>query len=131
LAILLFAAISLLSLSSLEIDAVLQSKAVGTWSRIRCFVADYGPFVLLAACASLLLAYRPFEQAFAQFRSGATPIPAQGQMMLLLYSLHSASPTNLGSGEFNLFWWWLITLSLSALALFILLRPLWRRRTAT
>jgi len=126
LAILLFAAISFLSLSSLEIDAVLQSKTVGMWSRIRCFVADYGPLVLLAACASLLLAYRPFEQAFAQFRSGATPVPTQGQMMLLLYSLHFASPTNLGSA----FWWWMITLSLSALAMFILFRPLWKRRAA-
>ena len=129
LAILFFASVSVISLFFLELRAVLPARTPRTRIYLRSFVADYGPWLLLTACVSLLVAYHPFEQAFVQFRSEPVPTFSEGQFMLLLFSLRMTSPTDLGAGNTYLLWW-VITLGLSALALFILFRPLWKRRAA-
>ncbi len=127
LALLLFAIASALSLVVLEIAARFPKGKFGPAHRILSFTADYGPIVLLLASASFFLGYRPFAHAFAGFRSGELPLTNQAGLLFLLDSLRLTSPSQFGAGEtYRL--WWTITLLLSGLALFPLIRPFFKRR---
>jgi len=129
LALLFLGPISALSLVVLEIAVSFPRANLGLLRGWTCFVVDYAPFVLLATSVTLLLFYRPFVHAFDTFRSGDLALTSQGGFVFLLYSLRFASPMNFEVGV-SPFFWLLMTIALSCLALFILLRPFWKRRAA-
>jgi hypothetical protein len=114
------------ALAFLEISAWLPRIRKRFLTRIACLSADYAPLLMLAAAVGLLWTFRPFAQAAAQFRSGAGPFVDDRFFAGVYYQLQSAffdQPFFLLTG----YTWWIVTIALSATAIFIIVRGFTRR----
>jgi hypothetical protein len=124
------ALLSLAGIVFLEFSALFPPKRGRLANRLACFAADYGSILLPLACVALLLSFRPFAAAFEQYRNGTGPIADQRHFTEVFFSLWEVPPNWLHVDQ-SYFGWWVATIALTAVAVFILLRGLIRdKRTA-
>ncbi len=102
-----------------------------TWRKVSCWLADYGPATLLAASVAFLLSFLPFERAFAEYRASNYSLPNQERLMESVWGLLEI-PQSVTGVNAAVSIWTFVTVALSALLLFVLVRSLYKiRRTVT
>jgi len=128
--VILFAFAMVLTYLILELRPSFSPRRRAIWQRALCRTADFGPASLLFLCAVFLLSYLPFARLFAGYRAQeATSATFRGLISTLwdLVQLRSSLDFLFG-GALK---WWVFTIALSLLAIFVVARGLYRSRPAT
>jgi hypothetical protein len=120
---------ALAGVSMLELWPSRTQEAQPIWRKVPCWLADYGPATLLVASVAFLLSFLPFERAFAEYRASNYSLPNQGRLMESMWGLLEV-PRYLTGVNFAVSVWTIVTVALSTLLLFVLVRVFYRvRRT--
>ena len=118
---------ALAGVSMLELWPSRTQDAQPIWRKVSCCLADYGPATLLVASVAFLISFLPFERAFAEYRASNYSLPNQEQLMESMWGLLEI-PRYLTGGSFQVSVWTFVTIALSALLLFVLVRGFYRMR---
>jgi hypothetical protein len=106
-------------------------KAQPTWRKLTCWLADCGPTTLLVASVAFLVSFLPFGRAFAEYRASNYSLPSQERFMESMWGFLEI-PRFVTGVNAAVSIWTFVTVALSALLLFVLVRGLYRiRRTVT
>jgi hypothetical protein len=98
-----------------------------SWRRAACLAADYAPSVLLIGCGAFLLSFLPIHRAFEEYRASNYSLPNDEQLMGSMWGLLEI-PRYLTGVNFAVSVWTIVTVALSALLLFVLVRGFYRMR---
>ena len=105
-------------------------KAKTIWRKVLCWMADYGPAALLVGSVGFLISFLPFQRAFEQYRALSNGIPNEKRLMDAMWGF-SEIPDYMTGANGSVSTWTAITVALSALLVFVLVRRFYRmRRTA-
>ena len=88
-------------------------------------MADYAPATLLVSSSAFLVSFLPYARIFAEYRTSTRPLSEEHQMVEALWGL-GAIPVRVLSSSYEVSFWLAVTLALSALAIFIVARGLYR-----
>src|SRR5580704_17026878 len=100
-------------------------NATTIWRRALCFVADYAPATFLVASAAFLMSFLPFQHAFAEYRSSSYVLANHEHLMEALGYLNGIPDYVMGVNARVLIWAFL-TIALTALLLFVLVKEIFR-----
>jgi len=114
-----FAALAGMLLLELWPARIRNAKTI--WRRALCWIADYAPATLLVACAAFLMSFLPFQHAFAEYRSSSYVLANQERLMEALVDLHGIPDYVMGVNAHVLIWAF-VTIALTALLLYVLVR---------
>ena len=96
--------------------------------RKACFwAADFAPACFLAACGTFLLAYLPYQFLLAEYRASNFQMRDQEKVMDAIWGL-LAFPQGLLGVNAAVAFWMILTVSLTALLLFLIARWLYRMK---
>jgi tetratricopeptide (TPR) repeat protein len=123
-----FAALAGILLLELWPSRIRNAKTL--WRRALCRIADYAPATLLVASAAFLMSFLPFQHAFAAYRSSSYVLANQERLIEALSDLNGVPDYVLGVNA-RVSIWAFVTIGLTALLLFILVRGIYRTRRAT
>jgi len=99
------------------------------WRRGACLAADYAPAVLLVACGAFLVSFLPFQRAFEEYRAANYSLLNEEGLIDPMWGLLEI-PRYLRGVNFAVSVWTIVTIALSALLLFVLVRGFyWMRGT--
>jgi hypothetical protein len=118
---------ALAGISMLELWPSRTQDAPPIWRKVPCWLADYGPATLLVASVAFLMSFLPFERAFAEYRASNYSLPNQERLMESMWGPLEI-PRYLTGGSFAVSVWTFVTIALSALLLFVLVRGFYRMR---
>jgi hypothetical protein len=105
-------------------------KAHAIWRKAACRMADYGPAALLVGSVGFLISFLPFQHAFEEYRALSNGLPNQERLTDAMWGLLEI-PEYMTGANASVSTWTIITIALTALLLFVLVRGLFRtRRTA-
>jgi hypothetical protein len=96
-----------------------------SWRRAACLVADCAPAVLLVACGGFLFSFLPFQRAFDEYRSSNYSLLNDERMIDSMWSLMEV-PQSVTGVNAAVSIWTSVTIALSALLLFVLVRGFYR-----
>ncbi len=97
------------------------------WRRVACWVVDYGPATLLVACGAFLVSFLPFQSAFQEYRSSSFRLGDEQVLTDAMGSLLTI-PEYVVGVDASVELWSFVTIALSALLLFVLVRGFYRTR---
>lgn len=125
-----FALSSLAGILLLELlpDSRLKQQAI--LRKMSCWAADYAPAALLAASGAFILSFLPYQRAIAEYRASNFRVIDQERLMDALWSLISFPEALLGV-DAAVATWASVTIALSALLFFVLVRAYYRTKRAT
>jgi hypothetical protein len=105
-------------------------NATTIWRRAVCWAADYAPATLLVACGAFLVSFLPFQSAFEKYRTSSFLLGDEQVLTDAMWSLFEIPEHVVGvDGAVEI--WSFVTIVLSVLLLFVLVRGFYRtRRTA-
>jgi hypothetical protein len=119
-----------LAIVFLELSLLFPWMREGTIRRLFCFVADYGPGLVLLAVAAFLFSFRPFALAMQRYRASASS-SAERLFSSELQALAARNPFLFLTGPGAQWAFWLVcTIVLAAIAVVILVGSLLRYRAA-
>jgi hypothetical protein len=98
-----------------------------SWRRAACLVVDYAPSVLLIGCGAFLLSFLPIHHAFEEYRASNYSLPNDERLMDSMWGLLEI-PRYLTGVNFAVSGWTIVTITLSALLLLVLVRGFYRMR---
>ena len=105
-------------------------NAHAIWWRAICLTSDYAPIILLASCGAFLISFLPFQHAFEEYRASSYSLLNEERVMESMWGLLEI-PQSVTGVNFAVSIWTFVTIALSALLLFVLVRGFYRtRRTA-
>jgi hypothetical protein len=113
----------------LEVQPSKRLKQQAILRRLSCWAADYAPVFFLAACAVFLVSFLPYQRALAEYRASNYTVVDQQRLMDALWSLISFPEYALGV-DASVAFWATVTIALSALLLFVLVRAFYRTKRA-
>jgi hypothetical protein len=122
-----FAALAGILLLELWPSRIRNAKTI--WRRALCWIADYAPATLLVASAAFLMSFLPFQHAFAEYRSSSYVLANHERLMEALGDLNGIPDYVMGVNARVLIWAF-VTIALTALFLFVLVRGIFRARRA-
>jgi tetratricopeptide (TPR) repeat protein len=99
------------------------------WRRALCSIADYAPVTLLVAIAAFLMSFLPFQRAFAEYRSSSYVLANHEHLMEALGDLNGIPDYLMGVNARVLIWAF-VSIALTALLLFVLVKEILRARHA-
>jgi len=99
------------------------------WRRVPCWLADYGPATLLVTDVAFLISFLPFQHAFAEYRASNYLLPNEERLMDALWGLLEI-PEYVTGVYAAVSIWTFVTVALTALLLFVLVRGFYRTRRA-
>ena len=105
------------------------SRRRAVWQRVVCRTADFAPASLLILCAVFILSYLPFARLFAGYRAHEGTNATFRQLAFTFMQLVQFRSSLQFFFEGTLFWW-IFTAALSLLAIFVIVRGLYRARPA-
>lgn len=123
--VLLLAGVTALSLLGLEVSSAFGWQKRGVGRRLACRLADYGPTTLLLASMLFLLSFRPFATALAEYRSTNSSNLESGFFWQLMPLANMYPVSYLHEPYVK---WLLLTVSLSAVAVVLVLRGIVKGR---
>jgi hypothetical protein len=97
------------------------------WRRAASLVADYAPTVVLIACSAFLESFLPFQRAIAEYRASNPVLPNEERLMDAMRGLFQI-PQYVTGVNASASTWTFVTVALSALLLFVLVRDFYRAR---
>jgi hypothetical protein len=97
------------------------------WRKAVCWAADYGPATLLVAFGAFLVSFLPFQSAFEEYRTSSFLLSDEQVLTDAMWSLFEI-PEHVVSVDGAVEIWSLVTIALTALLLFVLVRGLFRTR---
>ena len=104
-------------------------KAKTIWRKVLCWMADYGPAALLVGSVGFLISFLPFQRAFEQYRALSNGLPNEKRLMDAMWGF-SEIPDYMTGANGSVSTWTAITVALSALLVFVLVRGFYRMRRA-
>jgi hypothetical protein len=122
-----FAALAGILLLELRPARIRNAKAI--WRTALCRIGDYAPATLLVASAAFLMSFLPFQHALAEYRSSSYVLANQERLMEALSDLHGIPDYVMGVNTHVLIWAF-VTIALTTLLLFVLVRGILRARHA-
>jgi hypothetical protein len=124
-----FAALSTILLLELWPGRIQRAKPF--WRRATCWVADFAPASLLIACGAFLVSFLPFQSVFEEYRSSSLQLGDEQVLTDAMWSLVTIPEYFVGV-DASVELWSFVTIVLSALLLFVLVRGFYRtKRTVT
>jgi hypothetical protein len=99
------------------------------WRRVPCWLADYGPATLLVTDVAFLMSFLPFHCAFADYRASNYLLPNEERLMDALWGLWEI-PNYVTGVYAAVSIWTFVTVALTALLLFVLVRCFYPTRRA-
>jgi hypothetical protein len=114
-----FAAIMGILMVELWPNRILKAHAV--WRKAACWMVDYGPVALLVGSVGFLISFLPFQHAFEEYRALSNGLPNQERLMDAMWGLLEI-PEYMTGANASVSTWTIITIALSALLLFVLVR---------
>ena len=122
-----FAALAGILLLELWPRKIRDTKTI--WRRVACWAADYAPAILLVACGAFLVSFLPFQRVFAEYRASNSALSDREPLMEAMWGFLEI-PQYLTGTNASVSTWTFVTVALSALLLFVLVRGFYRvRRT--
>ncbi len=121
-----FAALAGILLLELWPSRIRNAKTI--WRRALCLIADYAPATLLVASAAFLMGFLPFQQ-FAEYRSSSYMLANHEHLMEALGDLNGIPDYVMGVNARVLIWAF-VTIALTALLLFVLVKRIFLARHA-
>ena len=97
------------------------------WRKAACSAADYLPAAVLVLTSAFLLSFLPYARVFLDYRSAAEPLSREHHLVEALWGL-GAFPVRVLSSNYEVWFWLAVTVALSALAVFLVARGLYRWR---
>lgn len=97
------------------------------WRKAVCWAADYAPATLLVACGAFLVSFLPFQSAFEEYRTSSFLLSDEQVLTDAMWSLFEI-PEHVVSVDGAVEIWSFVTIALTALLLFVLVRGLFRTR---
>jgi hypothetical protein len=102
-------------------------NATTIWRRAACWAADYAPATLLVACGAFLVSFLPFQSAFEEYRTSNFLLSDEQVLTDAMWSLFEIPEHVVGvDGAVEI--WSFVTIALSVLLLFVLVRGFYRAR---
>jgi hypothetical protein len=120
-----FAALAGILLLELFPRKIRSAKPI--WRRAASLVADYAPTVVLVACSAFLVSFLPFQRAIAEYRASSPVLPSEERLMDAMRGLFQI-PQYVTGVNAAASTWTFVTVALSALLLFALVRDFYRAR---
>jgi uncharacterized membrane protein len=99
------------------------------WQRVLCRTADLAPSSLFFLCAIFLLSYLPFARLFAGYRAQEGSNATFRHLTSTYWQLIQFRSSLQFFLEGSLIWW-ILTVGLSALGVFVIVRGIYRSRPA-
>jgi hypothetical protein len=121
---------ALLASAALLVLEIVPARFTSRRMRLRTaasWATDYAPAALLVSSGAFLLSFLPYARVFAQYRSSSAPLPDEHPVVEALWGL-GAVPVRVLSSNYQLSAWLAFTVALSALAVFLVARGLYRWR---
>jgi hypothetical protein len=112
---------------SLELWRGKPAVEAGLWRRVVCFAADWAPMTLLVASGAFLVCFLPFQKVLADFRVSSFEPTDEMRINDAMWSLVKVPEHVLGVDAAVTFWS-AVTIVLSVLLLFMLVRGFYRTR---
>jgi hypothetical protein len=120
---------TLVGILLLELWPWRKRNAKTLWRRALCCIADYAPTTLLVASAAFLMSFLPFRHALVEYRSLSYVLANHEHLMEALGDLDGIPDYVMGVNARVLIWAF-VTVALTALLLFVVVRGLFRARRA-
>jgi len=120
-----FAALAAILLLELFPRRIRSAKPI--WLRAASLVADYAPAVVLIACSAFLVSFLPFQRVIAEYRASNYVLPNEERLMDAMWGLFEI-PQYVTGLNATVSAWTFVTVALSALLLFVLVRGFYRMR---
>jgi hypothetical protein len=120
-----FAALAAILLLELFPRRIRSAKSI--WRRAASLVADYAPAVVLIACSAFLVSFLPFQRVIAEYRGSNHVLPNEERLMDAMWGLFEI-PQYVTGVNAAVSTWTFVTVALSALFLFVLVRGFYRMR---
>jgi hypothetical protein len=120
---------TLVGILLLELWPWQKRNAKTLWRRALCCIADYAPTTLLVASAAFLMSFLPFRHALVEYRSFGYVLANHEHLMEALGDLDGIPDYVMGVNARVLIWAF-VTVALTALLLFVVVRGLFRARRA-
>jgi tetratricopeptide (TPR) repeat protein len=120
-----FAALAAILLLELFPRRIRSAKPI--WRRAASLVADYAPAVVLIACSAFLVSFLPFQSVIAEYRGSNYVLPNEERLMDAMWGLFEI-PQYVTGVNAAVSTWTFVTVALSALLLFVLVRGFYRMR---
>lgn len=104
------------------------AKSRRLWLRsAMCWTADYAPVILLVSSGAFLVSFLPYARALLEFRSSSDPLAHERDMGEALLAL-SEIPDRVLRPDSGVSFWSFVIVTLATLAVFIVVRGLYRDR---
>jgi hypothetical protein len=123
------AIVTLIGVLALELSRRKSRARKTTWRRALCLTVDFAPATLFAASIAFLLSFRPFERVLAESRSAVHGSSNFRHLATALWSLFEI-PEFVEGADTGVSIWLLITVALTVIAVFIVVRSFYRARRA-
>jgi len=120
-----FAALAAILLLELFPRRIRSAKPI--WRRAASLVADYAPAVVLIACSAFLVSFLPFQRVIAEYRASNYVLPNEERLRDAMWCLFEI-PQYVTGVNAAVSTWTVVTVALSALLLFVLVRGFYRMR---
>jgi hypothetical protein len=118
-----FAALAAILLLELFPRWIRSAKPI--WRRAASLAADYAPAVVLIACSAFLVSFLPFQRVIAEYRASNYVLPNEERLTDAMWGLFEIPQYVAGASVST---WTFVTVALSALLLFVLVRGFYRAR---
>jgi hypothetical protein len=122
-----FAALAGILLLELWPGRIRNAKTI--WRRAACWAADYAPVTLLFAFGAFLVSFLPFQSAFEEYRTSNFLRGDEQVLTDAMWSLFEI-PSHVAGVDGAVELWSVVTIALSALLLFVLVRGFYRAKRA-
>ncbi len=116
---------ALASVLLLEMWPGRMRNAQTRWRRALCWMTDYAPATLLVAIGAFLMSFLPFQHAFAEYRASNYVLLNDERLMGLMWGLLEIPEYVMGVNARVLIWAF-VTIALTALLLFVLVKGIFR-----
>ena len=97
------------------------------WRRAACGAADYAPGILLVACGAFLVSFLPFQRVFEEYRASKSALSDREPLMEAMWGFLEI-PRYWTGVNVTVSIWTIVTVALSALLLFVIVRGFHRMR---
>jgi hypothetical protein len=120
-----FAALAAILLLELFARKIRSARPI--WRRAASLVADYAPAVVLVACSAFLVSFLPFQRAIAEYRASNPVLPNEERLIDAMWGLFQI-PQYVTGVKAAVATWTFVTVALSALLVFVLVRGFYRAK---
>jgi len=120
---------ALVGILSLELWPSKKVARSGLWRRVMCLASDWAPMTLLVASGAFLFCFLPFQKVLTDFRVSSFQPSDEMRISDAMWSLVSVPEHVLGTDAAVAFWS-AVTITLSAIVVFIVAWGIYRSRRA-